>query len=295
MTTVAPMMIFKKWEGSDAERFKHTDMNRIRQNVATLGAMVSVPYTAVSVAQSDIFRFDEQNTLEQAIKDICSAVGISAPMDTDWNYNRVLTYLDFERVEKWLHDAYNALRGEGERIGWNKSRKFDMFTLYADNWTGSGPYYYNVPTTYGADYDEGLVFVRSGASVSQRYAEYSGIITVRSSASGVVLQANGLKPEEDIPIIITRGRPAMKETATLTVAGWTGSGPWYQTVVFANEVADGVVTISENTSDSGAVDFAESGISVSAVNGNQVTFRSVLKKPTYDLPILLIYETSEST
>lgn len=293
MTTVAPMMIFKEWKGSEEERFKHTDMNRIRHNVKTLGAMVNVSYTPVSVEHRDLFRFDEENTLEQTIKDICSKCGIDAPMETDWNWNRGVTFADFDRIEKWSWEAYRILKGEGDRILWNQNRKYDLFTLYADNWTGTGPYFYTLPTSYGADYDEGLVFVRNNATVEQRDAEYNALITVKSSTSEVILQANGIKPKTDIPIIITRGLPAMKETATLTESGWTGVGPWYQTITFSNEIRDGVVTIDENAMYTQAMDFADAGISVSSVSGHNVTFRSVFNKPSINLPILLIYEQSQ--
>lgn len=293
MTTVAPMMIFKYWQGSPLERFKHTDMTRVRQNVATLGSLVGVPYTAVSVAHKEIFRFDQENTLEQAIKDICSACGIVAPMETSWNYNRSVSFADFERIERWLYEAYLHLHGEGERIPWDKERKYDLFTLFADNWTGNGPYEYELPTSYGTSYDEGLVFVRKDATVEQRTAEYNALITVKTSASSVVLRANGIKPNVDIPIAITRGYPKMKETAVLTSANWSGTGPWTQTITFANSVGDGVVTIDEGASDTQAIEFAKAGISVSAVSGKSVTFRSVMSKPTINLPILLIYETSQ--
>lgn len=295
MTQVAPMMVFKEWTGSAAERFKHTDMARISQNTKSLADMVSVSYSPFSPARADIFDYGRQNTLEQAIKDICSKVGISAPMEVNWSYGRAVSYADFDRVENYLHQAYRKLNGEGGRIPWNKDRKFDMFTLYADNWTGGGPYYYTLPTSYGASYDEGIVFVRSEATMAQRFAEYNAIITVKSSASSVVLQANGIKPKENIPIIITRGQPTMKETIELQEDAWTGTGPWYQDLTVSNNVANGIVTIAENTSDSRALDFTQCGISVSAVNGNTVTFRAVLKQPVYDLPLLLIYETNEST
>ena len=87
----------------------------------------------------------------------------------------------------------------------------------------------------------------------------------------------------------------MHESATLQASKWTGSGPWTQSIVMANPVTVGVITVSENTTSAQATAFAKAGLSVSAVSGNTVTVRAILSKPTVDLPVLMIYEESEGS
>jgi hypothetical protein len=216
-------------------------------------------------------------------------------METTWGARRGLTCRDFDRVEDWLHRAYKALNGQGGRIEWDDVRNYDPFTLYQDNWTGTGPYYYDLPTDLGQEYSDGLIWVSCTATPQQRAEEYNALITVVSSAEGVRLCAYGIKPKEDIPIIISRGYPTMHESVTLQASGWTGTGPWVQSIVMANPVMDGVLTISENTTTEQAVAFAKAGISVSAVLGYTVTVRAILSKPTVDLPVILIYEKEEGS
>ena len=295
MTEVAPFLTFRTWKGSDAERFKHTEQNRIMHNIKVLADMVGVSFTYTDVTRADQFSVSLQNRIENAIEQICAKLGISAPMETSWGPRRGLTFRDFDRVEDWLHRAYKALNGQGGRIEWDDVRNFDPYTLFADNWGGTGPYYYDLPTDLGAEYEDGLIWVSPEATTVQRASEYNALITAVSSAEGVRLCAHGIKPVEDIPIIITRGYPTMHESATLQASKWTGSGPWVQTIVMANTVANGVITISENTTAAQATAFAKAGISVSAVSGNSVTVRAIMGKPTVDLPVLMIYEKSEGS
>lgn len=295
MTTVAPFLTFRTWKGTDAERFRFYEQNRIMANLKRLADMVGVSFTYSDITRADQFSISLQNRIESAIKQICAELGISAPMETSWGARRGLTYRDFDRVEKWLHEAYMALNGEGGRIEWDEARNYDPYTLYSDNWTGTGPYEYALPTDLGTEYADGLVWVAPSATVAERVAEYNAMITVVNSTEGVLLRAYGIKPKEDIPIIITRGLSTMHESATLTASGWSGSGPWTQTIIMANTVATGVLTISENTTSAQAVQFAKAGISVSAVNGNRVTVRAVMGKPTVDLPVMVIYEETEGS
>lgn len=295
MTTVAPFLTFRTWKGSDAERFRFYEQNRIMANLKRLADMVGVAFEYEDVTRADQFSISLQNRIESAIKQICAELGISAPMETSWGARRGLTYKDFDRVERWLHEAYKALNGEGGRIEWDEARNYDPYTLYADNWTGTGPYEYALPTDLGTEYADGLIWVAPSATVAERAAEYNAMITVVNSTEGVLLRAYGIKPKEDIPIIITRGLSTMHESATLTASGWAGSGPWTQNVVMANAVTTGVLTISENTTSAQAIQFAKAGVSVSAVNGNTVTVRAVMAKPTVNLPVMIIYESSEGS
>lgn len=295
MTTVAPFLTFREWRGTDAERFRFYEQNRIMANIKRLADMVGISFTYSDITQADQFSISLQNEIERAIEAICTELGISAPMETSWGPRRGLTYRDFDRVEKWLHEAYKALNGEGERIGWNEARNYDPYTLYSDNWTGTGPYEYTLPTDLGTEYADGLIWVAPSATVAERVAEYNAMITVVSSTEGVRLRAYGIKPKEDIPIIITRGLSPMHESATLTASGWSGSGPWTQNIIMANPVATGVITISENTTGAQAAQFSKAGISVSAVNDNNITVRAVMARPTVDLPVMVIYEVSEGS
>ena len=295
MTQVAPFLTFREWMGTDAERFRYSEQNRIQANIKRLADMVGVSFQVTEITHADQFSISLQNRIEGAIEQICAKLGIEAPMETAWGARRGLTYRDFDRVENWLYEAYKALNGEGRRIEWDEERNFDPYTLYADNWTGTGPYYYDLPTDLGKEYNDGLIWVRPSATVAQRASEYNALITVVSSTEGVRLCANGIRPHEDIPIIITRGLSPMHESATLQASKWTGSGPWTQSIVMANPVAVGVLTVSENTTTAQATAFAKAGISVSGVSGTTVTVRAILSKPTVDLPVLLIYETSEGS
>lgn len=295
MTQVAPFLTFRTWRGSDDERFRFYEQNRIMVNVKRLADMVGVPFTYTDVTRADQFSISLQNRIEGAIEQICSKLGIDAPMETAWGARRGLTYHDLDRVEDWLHRAYKALNGQGERIEWDDVRNYDPYVLYQDNWTGTGPYYYDLPTDLGMEYSDGLIWVSCTATPQQRAAEYNALITVVSSTEDVRLCAYGIKPKDDIPIIISRGYPSMHESVTLQANGWTGTGPWVQSIVMANPVMDGVLTISENTTTEQAVAFAKAGISVSAVSGYTVTVRAIMSKPTVDLPVILIYEKEEGS
>lgn len=295
MTQVAPFLTFRTWRGSDDERFRFYEQNRIMSNIKTLADMVGVSFDYEDITRADQFSISLQNRIEGAIEQICSKVGIDAPMETAWGARRGLTYHDLDRVEDWLHRAYKALNGQGGRIEWDDVRNYDPYVLYHDNWTGTGPYYFDLPTDLGQEYSDGLIWVSCTATPEQRASEYNALITVVSSTEGVRLCAYGIKPKEDIPIIITRGYPAMHESVTLQASGWTGTGPWVQSIVMANPVMDGVLTISENTTTEQAVAFAKAGISVSAVSGYTVTVRAIMSKPTVDLPVILIYEKEEGS
>lgn len=293
MTDVVKFLTFKQWLGGASERFKHTDMNRIRYNTEVMADFIGQTYDGGTVQHKDIFDYRDQNTLEQAIKDICLHFGIDAPMDTVWNYGHSVSYVDFERLEKNLYDAYVLARGEGNRILWDQSRRYDPYTLYADNWTGIGPFYYDLPTDLGTAYADGLAFVSPTASVLQRASEYNAMITVESSTEGVRLCANGIKPKMDIPIVISRGMPRMTETATLQASSWSGTGPWTQSIVFTNTVSTGVITINEGATSAQAEAMAKAGISVASVSGRTVTVRANLAKPTINIPIMLVYDSAE--
>lgn len=295
MTQVAPFLTFRTWKGSDDERFRYTEQNRIMANIKTLADMVGVSFAYEEVTRADQFSVSLQNRIEGAIEQICAKLGIDAPMETAWGARRGLTFRDFDRVEDWLHRAYLALNGQGGRIDWDDTRNYDPYILFPDNWTGTGPYYYDLPTDLGAEYNDGLIWVSHTATPQQRAEEYNAVITVVSSTEGVRLCAYGIKPRHEIPIIITRGLSPMHESATLQVSKWTGSGPWVQSIVMANPVTTGVLTISENTTSAQATAFAKAGISVSAVSGNTVTVRAIMAKPTVDLPVMLIYETEEGS
>lgn len=295
MTDTAPFLTFRTWKGSDSERFRYSEQNRIISNIKRLADLVGVPFETVEVTHADQFSISLQNRMESAIKAICAKVGIDAPMETSWGARRGLTFKDFDRVEDWLHRAYWALDGRGSRIGWDEVRRFDPYLLLAKRWTGTGPYFYDLPTDLGQIYADGLVWVSPEATPSQRASEYNAMITVVSSAEGVRLCAHGIRPREDIPIIITRGYPLMHESVTLRASGWTGNGPWTQTVIMANPVANGVITINEGATTEQAKAFAKAGISVASSNGTSVSIRAVFSKPTVDLSALLIFEESEAT
>ena len=137
-------------------------------NVKALADMVGVSFEYEEVTRADQFSVSLQNRIEGAIEQICSRLGIDVSMETDWDARRGLTYRDFDRVEDWLHRAYLALNGQGGRIDWDDTRNYDPYVLFPDNWTGTGPYYYDLPTDLGMEYNDGLIWVSHTATPQQR-------------------------------------------------------------------------------------------------------------------------------
>ena len=84
MTQVAPFLTFRTWKGSDAERFRYYEQNRIISNVKALADMVGVTFEDASVTQADQFSIALQNRIESAIEQICAKLWIDAPMETSW-------------------------------------------------------------------------------------------------------------------------------------------------------------------------------------------------------------------
>ena len=91
-------------------------MNRVEYN-----ANMCAKYTGVGTADFLVttregqFRYDEAQKLENLIKAIGAKLGVSVSTESNWSYNRTVSYVDFERWESNTWKLYTALGGIGSR------------------------------------------------------------------------------------------------------------------------------------------------------------------------------------
>lgn len=284
----------KVWDGDPNEYFTHMDMNRVEYNANIVARECGVPQvTFEEVTRASQFRYDEANKLESLILACARKIGRNPSMETSWNYNRTISYIDFERWESALWNVYKAIGGVGDRIPSDKFLHTVNATLFANGWLGIGPYYQDLdmPSVYPST--EAVAFVSEVATVSQRTSEYNALLqAVHMGDRRLRVYAHSIKPRENIPIKITT-RPFMTyKSFTLTAAGWQGSGPWTQTVDIGQTVANAVIGSDERNSSEQVQAFAEAIIGVSAVSGSMVTVRAIGTKPTVDLNATIMWSGS---
>ena len=79
-------------------------------------------------------------------------------------------------------------------------------------------------------------------------------------------------------------------TATLTAAGWTGSGPWTQTVTVSGltSTSNGVVGPTTGVTDTQFEAMQKACLRPSAQSTNSLTIKATGTKPTVNLPIQII-------
>lgn len=291
-----PQLMSKIWDGDEAEYFTHLDMSRVEYNANILARETGVEQvTFLEVTRASQFRYDEAQKLEDLIAAISTALGISSSMETAWTYSRSVSYVDFERWESQLWLCYVALGGVGERIPAGKVLVTYYATLFPDAWLGTGPYHIDLdmPAVYSST--EALAYVACDASIEQRMAEYNGVLrAVPAGTRKVRVYALRHKPTVAIPMRISLGGLPLQETIDLPLSGWTGTGPWTQTVTLSSAPVNAVIGAHEGMTDAQVLDMAGALISVSAVSGTSLTVRALLAKPTMDLNPAVMWETSET-
>ena len=291
-----PEIMSRIWDGDEAEFFTHIDMRRVEYNANIVAREAGVPQVSfVETAHDDQFDYSEAQKLENLIKAVADAIGVSITIEASWGMNRTVSYVDFERWESNIWACYTALGGIGERIPSDKKLIATSATLFASAWKGTGPYYYDldVPSVYPDT--EAVVFVHHSADVFQRVNEARALLKAETLADRKVrVWALNTRPRRDLLIRISMGGLRIFETKQLTAAGWTGSGPWTQNVVLSSAPSDAVAGIHEGMTDAQAEAFAAAGISPSAISGNTVTMRAILEKPTIDIPLGVLYNTGDT-
>lgn len=126
-------------------------------------------------------------------------------------------------------------------------------------------------------------------------AEYNASLrVVYTSDRHVRVWALQSIPDTDIPIRVSLEGLPLHQEITLTAAGWTGEGPWTQTVTLSSAPVNAVIGPWEGMTDAAVLAMADAIISVSAVSGTSVTVRAVGEKPTISLNPVIMWETSES-
>lgn len=291
---VLPQLEGRIWDGDPDEYFRFSDMNRVEYNANIVARECGVPQVGfVSTVHESQFRFDEANKLEALILACAKTQGQSPAMVTNWNYNRTVSYVDFERWESALWEVYKALGGVGDRIPSDKFLHTVNATLFANGWKGTGPYYQDLDVPIIKGVSEAIAFVAEGATVVQRMAEYNALLqAVHAGDRRVRVYAHSIKPRENIPIKITT-RPFMTyKSFTLTATGWQGSGPWTQTVDIGQAVANAVIGSDDRNSAEQVQAFAEAIIGVSAVSGSMVTVRAIGTKPAIDVNATIMWSGS---
>lgn len=291
---VLPQLMGKVWDGDPNEYFTFMDMNRVCYNANMVARECGVEGVSFpETTRESQFRYDEANELESLILECARSRGQDPSMETSWNYNRTISYVDFERWESALWEVYKDLGGVGDRIPSDKFLHTVNATLFANGWIGTGPYYQDLdmPSIYPST--EAIAFVSETATVGQRASEYNALLqAVYMGDRRLRVYAHNIKPRENIPIKVTT-RPYMTyRSFTLTAAGWQGSGPWTQTVDIEQTVVNAVIGSDERNSTEQVQAFAEAIIGVSAVSGSQVTVRAIGTKPTTDVYATIMWNGS---
>jgi hypothetical protein len=282
------------WDGDPNEYFTHVDMNRVEYNANIVARECGVQAVSfLETTRASQFRYDEANKLEALILACAQSRGQSPAMETSWSYTRTVSYVDFERWESALWDVYEDLGGVGERIPSDKFLHTVSATLFASGWMGAGPYYQDldVPMIY-ADSDA-VIYVDYRADLVQRMTEINSMLRPETiSDRRVRIHALSIRPTVNIPIRISMGGLQMQEVLNLPAASWQGTGPWTQTVTLSKVPTDAVLGVHEGMTDAQVEAMTIASISAAGINGTSLTVRAIFKKPTIDIPIGIIYNTT---
>lgn len=290
-----PQLTMKIWDGDGRERFTHKDMNRVFYNINTLSRACGVDGADFpTVREADQFDYNHAQAIEDIIGECADKLGLSLAVESVWGVGRSLSFVDFDRWESNTHEIYRKLGGIGDRIPAERRRLNYSAILFADNWTGAGPWTQTLTSPIVTADREIVAFVPHTATIAERHSEAMARLRVDSSGDRrISVTATGQKPRTNIPIRLALGGLDMHEIHTIPASGWTGTGPWYQNITLSNTVADAIVGVTESTTNAQAVAFAESGIAPSAVSGKTITLRAIYSKPTMDLVLGVMYDSSE--
>lgn len=291
--TLPSELMFKIWDGDALERFTATDLNRIEYNANLIADAVGVPATVfIEADRTQQFRYDEAQKLEMLISSVADAAGVSVPTDPYWAPLRSVSCVDFDRWESSLFTIYKALGGLGERIPAGRVLVTYSAVLFASSWTGNGPFSIDldVPSLHGTA--EALAYVPHTATVEQRTAEINAVLQTQTlSDRRIRITALGRRPSVDLPIRISMEGLDMFKSATLTASGWSGSGPYTQSVTLPSAPVNAVVGQADAMTEAQVLASMKGLLCVSAINGSTVTVQALGDKPTIDIPVGILYET----
>lgn len=289
---IAPITA-KRWVGTADERFKHTDMIRAEANGNHLANFIGfAEITYLEKTRASQFRYDEMQKIERLSRDMAIETGEVIATESDWGHGRTVNYHDFERLERGQHDIYTALDGRCGRVAWNEILNVHDLVLYEENWAGIGPYTYTLEIPTALATDEAYAYIREDSTVLERVAEYNAVMMPSLADGQAAIKAYGVRPTMDMTLRVARRKPKMYQTFTINAAAWTGTGPWTTTITASNIIATGVVMLNSSATEAQAIEYMEAGIAPSAVSGKVATIRAIRKKPTADIPIVLMYEDS---
>lgn len=290
-----PEMTFKIWDGDADEYFRPIDMNRLAYNANLMARDAGVAQvTFIEVDQSQQFRYDEIQRLENLTKAIGDAVGVAVTIEESWGTSRTVSYVDFERIESNLFAIYQAMGGVGSRIASDKFKIIVNATLFGNAWLGSGPYYIDLDLPFYHDGADAMVWVNHRATDAQRYHEMVGRLKTSVISDRVIrVSALGMRPRVDIPLRIKKGVLDMNQVITLDKDDWVGDGPWTQDVTISSSATDAILGVYESNTDSQVNAYVEGKIFVSAISGTTVTVRCIGDKPDIDLPLMLMWNATE--
>lgn len=291
-----PQLMMKIWDGDPDEYFSYKDMNRIEYNANILARETGILEMAFNeTTRASQFDYMEAQKLEDLTKVIADSQGIPVEIETAWNYNRTISYVDFERWEVNLWAIYKFLGGIGDRIPNDKNLHTVNVMLFANAWRGIGPYYQDVDVSLLGEDTEAIVYVAESATGSQRVAEYDALlqaVPVRARVARVY--AHSIKPRENIPIKITSRAFPMFKSFVIKSNEWSGSGPWTKVVDLGVPVSNAVVGSDNRNTTKQMEDLTKAIIGVSGIDGSKVTLRAVSNKPTTDVNLTVMWSESNT-
>jgi len=285
-------MVIKQWFGRGYERFTHHDMNRVNSNAKELFAFFApsgVPNLRTNYTRADQFDYQDFQALELAIKAMGGYIGQIFAVEEAWGYNRTVSWVDFERVEAYLYMIYVNRGGTNPR---QTVPDWMFFTLYAKKWEGTGPYHQILDAETAEEYTA-VAFCDPLATV-QAFADHINAVlkVVNPPDERISIVAYGIKPTEDIPIIIKKGVFKMQARVNLPASAWVGSGPWTQSVSVAGLSVNsiGIVGAGQQQTVDQFLAFRDASMRLSAVGTNTATVQVVGDKPTIDISIVVAWE-----